>query len=113
MGLAGTSATRTLVAPSAEVRSVNVRSGRPFEGSDDRDRHVPYATGQPCSGILQGLSDQWGEIMDEYELKRAADVGLAQREADKRTVERMQAIAFRLFGIAIVAGLCGWLLEKL
>lgn len=30
MGLAGTSATRTLVAPSAEVRSVNVRSGRPF-----------------------------------------------------------------------------------
>ncbi|MEV7755864.1 hypothetical protein [Streptomyces griseofuscus] len=51
--------------------------------------------------------------MDEYELKRAADVGLAQRDADKRTVERMQAIAFRLFGIAIVAGLCGWLLEKL
>lgn len=51
--------------------------------------------------------------MDEHELKRAADVGLAQREADKRTVERMQTIALRLFCVASFLGLCGWLLNKL
>ncbi|MEV7506268.1 hypothetical protein [Streptomyces sp. NPDC093018] len=51
--------------------------------------------------------------MDEHELKRAADVGLAQREADKRTVERMQTIALRLFCVAFFLGLCGWLLNNL
>lgn len=54
-----------------------------------------------------------GEAMDEHELKRAADVGLAQREADKRTVERMQTIALRLFCVAFFLGLCGWLLNNL
>ncbi|PKW12461.1 hypothetical protein SAMN05428944_0276 [Streptomyces sp. 1222.5] len=53
-----------------------------------------------------------GEVIDEHELKRAAEVGLAQREADKRTVERMQAIAFRLFCVAFFFGVCGWLVDK-
>ncbi|AIR96052.1 putative membrane protein [Streptomyces glaucescens] len=51
--------------------------------------------------------------MDEHELKRAADVGLAQREADKRTVERMRTIALRLSCAGFFFGLCGWLLDKL
>ncbi|MFI0169504.1 hypothetical protein [Streptomyces sp. NPDC017095] len=51
--------------------------------------------------------------MDEHELKRAANVGLDQREADKRTVERLQRIAFRLFCVGLFFGLCGWLLDTL
>jgi hypothetical protein len=62
--------------------------------------------------MLQGLVEQ-GEVMDEHELKRAADVGLAQREADKRTVERMRTIALRLFCVAFFFSLCGWLLDKI
>ncbi|MEU3528152.1 hypothetical protein AB0E62_30525 [Streptomyces sp. NPDC038707] len=51
--------------------------------------------------------------MDEHELKRAAEVGLDQREADKRTVERLQALAFRLFCVGLLSALCAWLLGKL
>ncbi|MDO0929873.1 hypothetical protein QQY24_32710 [Streptomyces sp. TG1A-8] len=51
--------------------------------------------------------------MDEHGLKRASEVGLDQREAGKRTVERLQAIAFRLIGAALFFGLGGWLLGKL
>ncbi|MFJ9743120.1 hypothetical protein [Streptomyces sp. NPDC101166] len=51
--------------------------------------------------------------MDEHELKRATDVGLEQREADKRTVERLQVIGLRLSCVALLFGFCGWLLEKL
>ncbi|MFB0620349.1 hypothetical protein [Streptomyces sp. AGS-58] len=39
--------------------------------------------------------------MDEHALKRAAEVGLDQREADKRTVERLKAIAFRLISAGL------------